>query len=47
MNIVFESYSDKLITKMEDINNWIKKKGRNLIILLLFFKILSIKNILI
>lgn len=25
MNIVFESYSDKLITKMEDINNWIKK----------------------
>lgn len=23
MNIVFESYSDKLITKMEDINNWI------------------------
>lgn len=47
MNIVFESYSDKLITKMEDINNWIKNKGRNLIILLLFFKILSIKNILI
>ena len=25
MNIVFESYSDKLITKMGDINNWIKK----------------------
>ena len=23
MNIVFESYSDKLVTKMEDINNWI------------------------
>ena len=25
MNIVFESYSDKLVTKMEDINNWIDK----------------------
>ena len=23
MNIVFESYSDKLITHLEDINNWI------------------------
>ena len=25
MNVVFESYSDKLVTKMEDINNWINK----------------------
>ena len=25
MNIVFESYSDKLVTKIEDINNWIDK----------------------
>ena len=25
MNIVFESYSDKLVTKREDINIWIEK----------------------
>lgn len=25
MNIVFESYSDKLVTKEEEINNWINK----------------------
>ena len=25
MNIVFESYSDKLVTKIDDINNWIDK----------------------
>ena len=24
MNIVFESYSDKLVTKEQDIKNWIK-----------------------
>ena len=24
MNIVFESYSDKLVTKEQDIENWIK-----------------------
>lgn len=24
MNIVFESYSDKLVTKLEEINEWIE-----------------------
>lgn len=30
MNIVFESYSDKLVTKIEDINDWINEIGKEI-----------------